>query len=124
MAVGNDEVPEIINIDKIDAITFHKIHTDLLPVKRSNEDFALIFVKETVKQFLSELMQLSETEKEFLEEFRQKRYRPELLFEDEEIVNRFRKSPNGFVEDATVDRDLSDGMEQTVQADFTMVGTY
>lgn len=33
ITIGNDEVPETIDINKIDEITFHKIHTDLLPVK-------------------------------------------------------------------------------------------
>lgn len=93
MAVGNDEVPEMIDIDKVDVITFHKIHTDLLPVKRLNEEFDLVYVKTTVKQYLSDLLQLSETEKEFLEEFRQKHYKPELLFEDKEIANRLEKHP-------------------------------
>lgn len=93
MAVGNDEVPEMIDIDKIDDITFRKIHTDLLPVKRLNEEFNLINVKKVVKEYLTDLMQLTETEKEFLKEFRQKHYRPELLFEDKEIVRRLENHP-------------------------------
>lgn len=93
MAVGNDKVPDTIDIDKIDDITFHKIHTDLLPVKRQTEEFDLIKVKETIKEYLSDLMQLTEMEKQFMEEFRQKRYRPELLFEDDEIVKRLKRHP-------------------------------
>lgn len=93
MAVGNDEIPEAININKIDEITFHKVHTDLLPVKRQADEFDLIKVKETLKIYLSDLMQLTESELQFMEEFRQKRYRPDLLFEDEEIVSRVMNHP-------------------------------
>ena len=93
MTVGNDEMPETIDINKIDEITFHKIHTDLLPVKRQAEEFDLIKEKETLKMYLSDLMRPAESEKQFMEEFRQKRYRPELLFEDEEIVGRLINHP-------------------------------
>lgn len=93
MTVGNDEVPETIDINKIDEITFHKIHTDLLPVKRQAEEFDLMKEKETLKMYLSDLMRLTEAEKQFMEEFRQKRYRPDLLFEDEEIVGRLINHP-------------------------------
>lgn len=93
MAVGNTEVPKTIDINKIDTITFHKIHTDLLPVKRTNEKFNLIDVKKYVKSYLSELMQPTDSETKFLEEFRQKRYRPELLFTDEGIITRLEKHP-------------------------------
>ena len=93
MTVGNDEMPETIDINKIDEITFHKIHTDLLPVKRQAEEFDLIKEKETLKMYLSDLMRPTKLEKQFMEEFRQKRYRPELLFEDEEIVGRLINHP-------------------------------
>lgn len=93
MAIGNDKVPETIDINKIDEITFHKIHTDLLPVKRQVEEFDLMKEKETLKMYLSDLMRPVEAEKQFMEEFRQKRYRPDLLFEDEEIVGRLINHP-------------------------------
>lgn len=53
----------MIDIDKINEITFRKIHTELLPVKRLNEEFNLIYVKEGYKKYLTELMQLTETGK-------------------------------------------------------------
>lgn len=93
MTVGNEEVPETIDINKIDEITFRKIHTDLLPVKRQVEEFDLMKEKETLKMYLSDLMRPAESEKQFMEEFRQKRYRPELLFEDAEIVERLINHP-------------------------------
>lgn len=43
--------------------------------------------------YLSDLMRPTEAEKQFMEEFRHKRYRPELLFEDEEIVGRLLNHP-------------------------------
>lgn len=78
---------------KIKALLDRAAARDLLPVKRLNEEFNLINVKKVVKEYLTDLMQLTETEKEFLKEFRQKHYRPELLFEDKEIVRRLEKHP-------------------------------
>ena len=93
MAVGNDIVPEQVDVTRIDDITFHKIHTDLLPVKRKSDDFDLIKTRELVKTYLEDLMQLTDREKQFMVCFRQKEYLPELLFDDEEVIGRLKKHP-------------------------------
>lgn len=38
-------------------------------------------------------MVLTESEKDYLQQFEEKRYKPELLFEDEAIVERIKKHP-------------------------------
>jgi len=93
MAVGNDKVPDGINLSKIDDISFHKIRTDLLPVKRKSEEFDLLKVKEQVKNYLEDLMQLTDKEKQFMTCFEQKEYLPELLFDNKEIIERLKKHP-------------------------------
>lgn len=93
MAVGNKQVPDKIDIDKIEDITYHKIRTDLLPVKRKNEVFELSEVKDIVKRYISELMQLSDNEKLFLNEFKKGNYDPQYLFEDKATVDRIVSHP-------------------------------
>lgn len=93
MAVGNKETPERINIEMVDEITWYRIKTDLLPVKRKKEKFDLDETKQRVKDYLADTMQLSDSEKCFLQEFRERKYHPEYLFEDQKVVNRLRKHP-------------------------------
>lgn len=93
IAVGNKEVPEKINLDIIDEITWYRIKTDLMPVKRKREKFDLDETKQRVKDFLENTMCLTDSESRFLQEFHEKRYYPEYLFENQEIVNRLAKHP-------------------------------
>lgn len=48
MAVGNKETPERVNIEAVDEITWYRIKTDLLPVKRKKEKFDLDETKQRV----------------------------------------------------------------------------
>lgn len=79
--------------NRIDSITAYKIKTDLLPVIQKGEVISLDKMKEDVKAFLSELLILDADEERFLHCFAMNEYRPELLFEDAEIVNRLRNHP-------------------------------
>ena len=93
IAVGNKEVPERINLDVIDEITWYRIKTDLIPVKRKREKFDLDETKKRVKGYLEDTMRLTDLENRFLQEFREKKYHPEYLFENQEIVSRLEKHP-------------------------------
>ena len=46
-----------------------------------------------IKEYLQDLLVLSDNEKEFVKEFANKNYRPELLFEDKDIVERISAHP-------------------------------
>lgn len=48
MAVGNKETPGRVNIEAVDEITWYRIKTDLLPVKRKKEKFDLDETKQRV----------------------------------------------------------------------------
>lgn len=93
MAVGNKEVPKKINLSAVDEITWYRIKTDLIPVKRKREKFDLDETKQRVKDYLEDTMQLTDLESRFLQEFCEKKYHPEYLFENKEVVSRLEKHP-------------------------------
>lgn len=93
MAVGNREVPTSIDLSPIEMITPYMIKLDLLPMKRKDEEFDLAKAKERIKNFISKAIFIGEGEKAFLEAFRNGKYRPEFLFEDEEILSRIKNHP-------------------------------
>lgn len=93
MAVGNKEVPERINLDAVDEITWYRIKTDLIPVKRKREKFDLDETKQRVKDYLEDTMHLTDSESRFLQGFRERKYHPEYLFGNQEIISRLEKHP-------------------------------
>lgn len=50
-------------------------------------------MKNTVKGFIEKLLLLTDDEKAFLKAFSEKQYKPELLFDDSDILNRIRRHP-------------------------------
>lgn len=48
-------------------------------------------MKNTVKGFIEKLLLLTDDEKAFLKAFSEKQYKPELLFDDSDILNRIRQ---------------------------------
>ena len=92
-AIGSEKVPLDFRFGNVDSITVYKIKTDLLPVIRRAEHFDLPAVQKRVKAFLSELLRLDEREKDFLKAFAKKDYRPDLLFDDNEILTRIQNHP-------------------------------
>lgn len=77
----------------IDRISIRKIRTDLLPVIQKGEFIELEKIKNRVKEFLSGLMVLTADEQDFLRKFREKKYCPELLFDDEQVIRRVSNHP-------------------------------
>ena len=92
-AISQEEIPQVYDINRIDAITTHKIKTDLLPVIHKGEYVELENMKNTVKDFIEKLLLLTDDEKAFLKAFSEKQYKPELLFDDSDILNRIRRHP-------------------------------
>jgi len=88
---------EIINKEfdtsAIDQISFTKIRRDLFPVLRKKDNFDLESRKSSAKKYIKELMVLTPEEKQYLELFEAKEYRPELLFKDAEILNNIKTHP-------------------------------
>ncbi len=93
-AVGGSEPPTtIFKFDAIDKLKFSQIRSSLLPVLRKTEHFDFEKAKTDVKEFLSELLVLTNNEKLFIEKFNQKEYCPYLLFEDGDILERINNHP-------------------------------
>jgi len=92
-AISSKEINKTFNTKVIDSINRKKIKTDLYPVIHRKDDFELESAKNQVKEYISQLMILTEEESEFLQRFENKEYRPELLFKNEKIVERIRTHP-------------------------------
>lgn len=92
-AISQEETLTEYDINRIDAITTRKIKTDLLPVIRKGEFVELATMKQIVKDFIETLLVLTDDEKTFLKAFSEKRYKPELLFGDENILSRIHQHP-------------------------------
>lgn len=78
---------------EIDRIDFGKIKRELFPVIEVKANFDLEGMKEKAKSYIKNLMVLTESEKDYIQQFEEKRYKPELLFEDEAIVERIKNHP-------------------------------
>ena len=92
-AISAKVINRTFDTSAIDSITKQKIKTDLLPVIKRKDDFELEKAKKMVKAYIADLMVLTEDEKEFLERFENGEYIPELLFEDERILERIKNHP-------------------------------
>ena len=93
LAVATETPPTSLSFSAIETITAHKIMTDLKPVIRDRDAFVLEDAQKSVKTFLEETLYISEKELEFLQKFKHGYYRPELLFDNEEILDRIAEHP-------------------------------
>lgn len=87
------KINKIFDAKAIDLITKRIIKTDLSPVIKAKDDFDLESTKKLVKGYISGLMVMKEEEREFLDNFENGKYIPELLFEDKDILNRIQNHP-------------------------------
>lgn len=92
-SISSDEIKTSFDASALDRITMNKIRRDLLPMLHDRGKFELNSRKERTKDYLEGLLQLTENEKKYLDCFKQKIYRPQLLFEDEETIKRIEKHP-------------------------------
>ncbi len=92
-SISADTINKTFNTSAIDGLEFSKIRRDLFPVLRKKDNFNLDERKEEAKKFIKELMVLTPEEKEYLKLFETGEYRPELLFEDDEIIWNIKEHP-------------------------------
>ncbi len=79
--------------EAIEKMQFSTIKSDLLPMLTKSTFYDLESVKSRVKTFINNLMVLTPEEMQFINEFGQKHYQPELLFDDGVILERIMKHP-------------------------------
>lgn len=92
-AIGTDVVPENISFDAAQELVQNQIKTDLAPVLHQGEYFDLDAARKTLIPYLESMLVPQEKELTFWREFQQKRYSPELLFDDPDIISRIAKHP-------------------------------
>lgn len=93
MSISADTLNISFDTSAIDTLDFNKIRRDLFPVINKKDNFQLDERKKLAKDYIESLMILTPNEREYLEKFEQKKFMPELLFEDAEIVERVKNHP-------------------------------
>ena len=91
--ISAKEVNKTFDTSAIDSLVFSKIKSDLFPVLAVRDKFDLEGEKQQAKEYITSLMKPTEAENDYMERFIAKEYKPELLFDDEEIVERLRNHP-------------------------------
>ena len=84
--VGGEQDIDTITFDNIEHINFMKFKTQLKPVISKTDKFDLEQAKAKVIDYLRGLINLMSQELTFVNEFRNKNYKPELLFSDKNII--------------------------------------
>jgi predicted nucleotidyltransferase component of viral defense system len=96
LSVTTEEIPDRFDFSPIQSLTFHRIRIDLMPVLRKKEKFDLPLAQKSVTEYLTNLLTVSGKELEYLDSFRNGNYKPELLFDDEDILVRIHNHPMAF----------------------------
>ena len=91
--ISAETVNRNFDTSAIDSLKFDKIRRDLFPVLSKKDNFKLDERKKQAKDYISDLMQLTDQEQEYMNRFIAKEYVPELLFDNEEIVERIKNHP-------------------------------
>ena len=91
--ISAKEVNKDFDTSAIDSLTFSKIKSDLFPVLAVRDKFDLEGKKQQAKEYIASIMKPTEKEMDYMERFMAKEYKPELLFEGAEIVERLRNHP-------------------------------
>ena len=94
LVIGAKQQIELpFNFENINDLKYNQIRAKLIPVLKKNEHFDFETAKTTVKNYLSELMILTNNEILFIKNFNQGIYQPDLLFEDKDIIKRINEHP-------------------------------
>lgn len=92
-SISAEVINKTFDTSAVDRLDFSKIRRDLFPVLRKKDNFNLEERKTAAKKFIEKLMILTPQEKEYLNAFESKEYKPELLFTDEMILNNIQNHP-------------------------------
>ena len=91
--ISANKVNKNFDTSAIDSIAFSKIKSDLFPVLAVRDKFNLEGKKQQAKEYIASLMKPTEAEMDYMERFMAKEYKPELLFENTEIIERLQNHP-------------------------------
>lgn len=93
MTISADNLNRAFDTAAIDSLSFDKIRRDLFPVLNRKDNFQLEEKKQRAKEYIANLMILTENEKKYVDCFGAKEYLPELLFEDKKILEKVKNHP-------------------------------
>lgn len=85
--IGSETVHKEFTFESLDNMPQNKIKTDLLPVLRFGAYFDLKPAREKVTDYLKSLLVLTPQEAEFIDNFGNGEYKPELIFEGDILNN-------------------------------------
>ena len=91
--ISAKKVNKDFDTSAIDSLAFSKIKSDLFPVLAVRDKFDLEGKKHQAKEYIATIMKPTEEEMDYMVKFMAKEYKPELLFDDVEIVRRLRNHP-------------------------------
>ncbi|MEG2013689.1 MAG: nucleotidyl transferase AbiEii/AbiGii toxin family protein, partial [Anaerovoracaceae bacterium] len=60
---------------------------------KKKDNFDLDSRKDSAKKYINELMIITDKEREYMEQFEKKVYKPELLFDEAEVIERIKNHP-------------------------------
>ncbi len=94
LVIGAKKKVELpFDFESINSLKYNQIRANLIPVLKKSEHFDFESAKTIVKGYLSKLMTLTDNEKLFIENFNRGIYQPDLLFDDEDIIERIKEHP-------------------------------
>lgn len=91
--VGGEQDTDTLNYDKLDKYSYNDIKRYLKPVIKKDDIFDYKRAVEFVKAKMRTLLVPANSEMEFIQAFRCKDYRPDLLFDDKTIMERISAHP-------------------------------
>ena len=92
-SISAEKINRTFDTSAIDNLSFANIRRDLFPVLRKKDHFDLEERKKSAKDFIHNLMMISDAEKEYLDRFEKGEYKPELVFEDDDILKNIKNHP-------------------------------
>ena len=92
-SIGGDDPLDALTYENVEKLDFRKFKTQLKPVIAKDDKFDIVKAKTKSIEYLKELIVLSKQENEYLSEFQEKKYRPELLFDEENVINNIKLHP-------------------------------
>ena len=92
-SISAQKINKNFDTSAINRIDFSKIRRDLLPVLREAGEFDLEERKREARDFINNLMVLTAEENEYLRCFELGEYKPELLFENNVILENIKEHP-------------------------------
>ncbi len=91
--IGGEQDIDNLTFENIEKINFIKFKTQLKPVISKNDKFNFEKAKIKVINYLKKIIKINEKEQVFINEFRKHNYKPEILFDNFEIVNNIKFHP-------------------------------